>query len=218
MTDDAWKRHANPWSVWTRFAAIPLMILAIWSRVWLGWWCLVPVAAVIVWLWLNPRVFAPVETPTSWAAKGIYGEKLWLKERDRVPPSHLRVLRLLIPIGAAGFVLLVYGLVTLEVWPTVFGATLIVLGSTLADRQARRALREHALACAAVTPQPTRWPRWPSCRAWPRRRGSPRGAGPGASPPHESAGMADDGGRGRAAGRTGVLGARRWFIAAVRGR
>ena len=29
MTDDAWKRHANPWSVWTRFAAIPLMILIV---------------------------------------------------------------------------------------------------------------------------------------------------------------------------------------------
>jgi hypothetical protein len=134
MTDDAWKRHANPWSVWTRFAAIPLMILAIWSRVWLGWWCLVPCAVVIVWLWLNPRVFAPVETPTSWAAKGIYGEKLWLKERDRVPPDHLRVLRLSpacawahVPVGAAGFVLLVCGLVWLEVWPTVFGASLIVL-------------------------------------------------------------------------------------------
>ena len=127
MTDDAWKRHANPWSVWTRFAAIPLMIVAIWSRVWLGWWCLVPVGAVIVWLWLNPHVFAPVETPTSWAAKGIYGEKLWLKERDRVPPDHLKVLRLLVPIGVAGFVLLGYGLVALEVWPTVFGASLIVL-------------------------------------------------------------------------------------------
>ena len=127
MSDDAWQRHANPWSVWTRFAAIPLMILAIWSRVWLGWWCLVPVAAVIVWLWLNPRVFAPVENPTSWAAKGIYGEKLWLKERDRVPPDQLRVLRLLVPVGAAGFVLLVFGVVTLEVWPTVFGASLIVL-------------------------------------------------------------------------------------------
>ena len=124
MTEDAWKRHANPWSVWTRFAAIPLMILAIWSRVWLGWWCLVPVAAVIVWLWLNPRVFAPVENPTSWAAKG---EKLWLKERDRVPPDQLRVLRMLVPIGAAGFVLLTFGVVTLEVWPTVFGASLIVL-------------------------------------------------------------------------------------------
>ena len=51
----------------------PLMILAIWSRVWLGAWAQVP-------------------------------------------------------IGAAGFVLLVYGLVMLDVWPTVFGATLIVLG------------------------------------------------------------------------------------------
>jgi len=101
MTDDAWKRHANPWSVWTRFAAIPLMILAIWSRVWLGWWCLVPIAVVMVWL--------------------------WLKERDRVPRDHLRVLRLLVPVGAAGFVLLAYGLVRLEVWPTIFGASLIVL-------------------------------------------------------------------------------------------
>src|SRR5262249_16839492 len=88
MGDEAWKRHANPWSVWTRFAAIPLMILAIWSRVWLGWWCLVPIAAVIVWLWLNPHVFAPVETPTSWAAKGIYGEKLWLGEREWGAPEH----------------------------------------------------------------------------------------------------------------------------------
>jgi hypothetical protein len=59
----------------------------------------VPIAVVLVWLWLNPRVFAPVETPTSWTSKGIYGEKLWLKERDRVPPDH----------------------------PTVFGACLIVL-------------------------------------------------------------------------------------------
>jgi hypothetical protein len=60
-------------------------------------------------------------------AKGIYSEKLWLKERDRVPPDHLRVLRLLVPVGAAGFVLLTFGLVRLEVWPTVFGASLIVL-------------------------------------------------------------------------------------------
>jgi thiol-disulfide isomerase/thioredoxin len=69
MTDDAWKRHANPWSVWTRFAAIALAIVAIWSRVWLGWWCLVPVALVLAW-----------------------------------------------------------GLITLAVWPTVFGASLIALG------------------------------------------------------------------------------------------
>jgi hypothetical protein len=37
------------------------------------------------------------------------------------------VLPLLIPVGAAGFILLAYGLATLEVWPTVFGASLIAL-------------------------------------------------------------------------------------------
>jgi hypothetical protein len=127
MSDEAWRRHANPWSVSTRFAAIPAMILAIWSRVWIGWWALVPVAATIVWLWLNPRVFPAVTTPCSWAAKGIYGEKLWLRERSKVPPGSLAVLRWLIVPAIVGFALLAWGLVQLLVWPTMFGATLIVL-------------------------------------------------------------------------------------------
>jgi hypothetical protein len=127
MTDEAWQRHANPWSVYTRFAAIPAMILAIWSRVWIGWWALVPVAAVVIWLWLNPRVFPAVTEPRSWAAKGIYGEKLWLLESCSVPLEYRVVLRWLIVPGLCGIVLLAYGLVALLVWPTVFGATLIVL-------------------------------------------------------------------------------------------
>ena len=44
MSDDSWMRHANPWSVWTRYAAFPVLIAAIWSRVWIGWWALLPVA------------------------------------------------------------------------------------------------------------------------------------------------------------------------------
>jgi len=128
MSDETWRRHANPWSVWTRFAAIPLMIVAIWSRVWLGLWCLVPIGLVVGGLWLNPRAFAPVDEPTSWAAKGIYGERLWLTQRRRVPEDTRAVLRLLIVVGGTGFALLAFGLVRLEVWPTVFGATLVVLG------------------------------------------------------------------------------------------
>ncbi|MEU7859260.1 DUF6653 family protein [Nonomuraea sp. NPDC049141] len=128
MTDEAWKRHANPWSVWTRFAAIPLMMLAIWSRTWIGWWSLVPVALVVVWLIVNPHAFPAVERPSSWAAKGIYGEKMWLRDRSLVSGDHRKVQRLLIGVGSAGFALLAWGLVALEVWPAVFGATLIVLG------------------------------------------------------------------------------------------
>jgi hypothetical protein len=127
MTDEVWRRHANPWSVYTRFAAIPAMILAIWSRVWIGWWALLPVAGMIVWLWLNPRIFPAVTTPRSWAAKGIYGEKLWLLEPSSVPPTYRAVLRWLIVPGLSGAVLLAWGLVQLLVWPTIFGATLVIL-------------------------------------------------------------------------------------------
>jgi hypothetical protein len=127
MTDEAWRRHANPWSIYTRFAAIPAMILAIWSRVWIGGWALVPVAVVVVWLWLNPHVFPPVTRPRNWASKGIYGEKLWLLDRSQVPQEHRAILRLLIALGLIGFVLMGRGLWKLRLWPTVFGATLVAV-------------------------------------------------------------------------------------------
>jgi hypothetical protein len=127
MTDEAWRRHANPWSVYTRFAAIPAMILAIWSRAWIGWWALMPVVGVIIWLELNPHVFPGITEPRSWAAKGIYGEWLWLREPSSVPPGLRAVLRWLLIAALAGIVLVVWGLVQLQLWPTILGATLIFL-------------------------------------------------------------------------------------------
>ena len=97
------------------------------SRVWLGWLVSGAGRGGDRLALAEPPRLRTGGKPRSWAAKGIYGEKLWLKERDRVPPDQLRVLRMLVPIGAAGFVLLTFGVVTLEVWPTVFGASLIVL-------------------------------------------------------------------------------------------
>ena len=127
MDDEGWRRHANPLSVWTRFAAIPPLLLGIWSRTWIGWWCLVPIAMVVVWLWLNPHVFPPVDEPRTWAAKGIYGERLWVERGGRLPDEHRTVLRLLVVAGLAGFGLLAWGLVRLEIWPTAFGCTLAVV-------------------------------------------------------------------------------------------
>lgn len=126
MDDEAWRRHANPWSVWTRFAAIPAMLLAIWSRTWIGWWCLVPVALVLVWLVLNVKVFPPVDSPRGWTERGIYGERAWLENRALVSSDHRAVVRFLVVVGSAGFALITWGLVALAVWPTVFGATLVV--------------------------------------------------------------------------------------------
>ncbi len=61
MDDATWERHPNPWSVYTRMLGLPLIALAVWGCAWIGWWSLVPIAAVAVWLWLNPRMFPPRE-------------------------------------------------------------------------------------------------------------------------------------------------------------
>ena len=63
---DAWRRHANPWSVYTRIPVPLLLTAAIWSRVWIGWWSLIPVAAVAVWTLINPRVFPPARSIWAW--------------------------------------------------------------------------------------------------------------------------------------------------------
>jgi hypothetical protein len=54
MEDQDWQRHTNHWSFWTRYLSLPLLVLAGWSRLWLGWWALVPVGLALFWLWVNP--------------------------------------------------------------------------------------------------------------------------------------------------------------------
>lgn len=129
MDDAAWERHASPLSVWTRVAALPLLVLAIWSRVWLGGWCLVPVAAVLVFVYVNPRLFPAPARRDSWAARATYGERLFLARRQRpVPRHHQRAALVLTAVSVAGILPLAHGLWRLEVWPTLFGLALVMGG------------------------------------------------------------------------------------------
>jgi hypothetical protein len=73
MDDRVWRRHANPWSGWTRVTALPLLVLAIWSRVWIGWWAMLAVLAVLAWIWLNPRLFPEPRTLDAWMTRGRAG-------------------------------------------------------------------------------------------------------------------------------------------------
>lgn len=126
MDDLSWRRHANPWSVWTRLAAVPAGVAAVWSRDWIGWWAVLPIAAVVGWLFANTKVFRPVDAG-SWSADGIHGERRWVEQPHRVPSRHRTVLRWLIALGLASGVLLAYGLVTLQVWPTATGTVGLLL-------------------------------------------------------------------------------------------
>ena len=122
MDEAVWSRHASPWSVWTRFTVIPLFTVAAWSRVWLGWSALAPVAAVVLWAWWNPRAFPPPSSTNNWASKGTFGERVFIERRNvDVPPHHMRAAHVLTALTALGALLWLYGLVVLNAWATLAG-------------------------------------------------------------------------------------------------
>lgn len=129
MSEETWKRHANPWSVWTRNTVLPLLVLAVWSRVWVGRWAIALTALAVLWAWLNPRVFPAPASTDNWASKAVLGERVWLQRAEVPLPPHHRVMPTLLgAIAAIGVVPLVIGVVRLDVWPTLFGAALIYCG------------------------------------------------------------------------------------------
>lgn len=58
--------------------------------------------------------FHSVARPVAWASEGIVGERIWARDRAAVP-------------GVVGIAMTGWGLVALDVWPTAFGTTLVVL-------------------------------------------------------------------------------------------
>ena len=72
----------------SRFTVLPLFALAVWSRVWIGWWAVLVVALVCVWAWWNPRAFPPPSSTDTWAAKGTFGERVFLNRKALPIPDH----------------------------------------------------------------------------------------------------------------------------------
>jgi hypothetical protein len=138
LEGEGWERHANPISVWTRFAVPPLLALSIWSRDWIGWWSLVPVVLSVVFMVVNPRLFPKPRSTRNWASKGVFGERVW-SERFAVPaPPQFStpVLNATYATQTVGAVVLVYGLVRFDVVATIAG--LVILQTAKAwyiDRQ-----------------------------------------------------------------------------------
>lgn len=130
MSERTWRRHANPWSVWTRLVTgLPLIGLSVWSRDWIGTWAAVPVLVTVLWLWLNPRVFPEPRSTDNWASQGVLGERIWLVRRCvPIPTHHMAAAKTLLSVGAAGFILFAYGLWQLNLWPTLLGGVVAFFG------------------------------------------------------------------------------------------
>lgn len=129
MSEETWARHANPLSGWSRMSIPPLLVVAVWSRVWLGWWCLVPVALVALWTWWNPRAFPRPARLDSWMSRGVLGERVWLARKvSPIPARHRTMPHVLAIASAIGLGPLGWGLWTLQAWPTLLGLGLVMGG------------------------------------------------------------------------------------------
>ena len=124
MSDAVWARHANPWSCYTRISILPLLALAIWSRVWIGGWAWAAVAVVLVWTWINPRAFPPPASLDNWASRGVLGERVFLNRREEVRAHHRTWAAILSMGSLPGAVAMAWGLWQLDGVLTVCGMVL----------------------------------------------------------------------------------------------
>lgn len=129
MNEYTWERHANPGSVWSRNTVLPMLILAAWSRVWLGWWALIPFVIALLWNWYNPRIFPKPKSTDNWASQAVFGERVWLnRDNIPVPKQHHYLPNILTAIATFGTVLIILGVINFAIWPTVCGLCLVYLG------------------------------------------------------------------------------------------
>ena len=138
LSGDAWTRHANPWSVYTRIPIPAMLTAAIWTYAWIGWWSLVPVAAVCLWAAVNPRVFPPPTSFDHWASKAVLGETHWAGRKEQpIPPRHRTAPSVLIVINTLGLPFIAWGLVELNPWMALFGLAVHMAGKNwFLDRMA----------------------------------------------------------------------------------
>lgn len=127
MDDAIWARHGNPWSVVTRVTVLSLIALAIWSRLWLGWGALVPLAAALACNWINPRLFSAEYDPDTWCTKAVRGERIFLALRGEIAGHHVRMAKILTLGSLPGLIVLAVGLWHLwGVW-AILGCVLVIL-------------------------------------------------------------------------------------------
>jgi hypothetical protein len=129
LEGDAWRRHANPLSVYTRIPIPPLLVAAIWSRTRIGWRSLVPVGLLCAWTAINPRAFPPPRSLDHWASRAVLGETCWARRKEvPVPARHRIAPNVLGAVSALGVPSIVRGLVARNGWMVLFGLAVQMAG------------------------------------------------------------------------------------------
>ena len=131
LNDENWMKHANPWSVWTRYSVLPLIVISFWSRIWIGWWSLLPGLLSLCWMFFNPIFFKKAPSTNNWASQSVLGERVWLnRDTIKIPKTHAVVPNILNGISSIGMILSIYAIITLSFWPAVLGVSLAYIGKS----------------------------------------------------------------------------------------
>lgn len=132
LTDENWMKHSNPVSVWTRYTVLPIIVVAFWSRIWIGWWCLLPGIISVLWMFLNPVFFAKPKSTKNWASKAVLGERVYLnRDQIDIPDIHKTPLfAILNTISLIGLLLAIWATVYFSVWGAVLGVSLAFIGKS----------------------------------------------------------------------------------------
>ena len=130
LTGDKWMRHANALSVWTRFSVLPLIALAIWSRDWIGWYCLIPVALALTWMIVNPLLFPEPRSTRNWASKAVFGERIYADRNAVELPAQFRspALNVANAVSGVGIAVLAQGLIVFAPLPALAGLLITTVG------------------------------------------------------------------------------------------
>ncbi|MDF1695779.1 MAG: hypothetical protein P1U56_08115 [Saprospiraceae bacterium] len=83
-------KNTNPFNVLTQYLLLPILIVLLWNRQWLGWIYIFPLVLIMYWLIFNP-VFPKYSSKNRWASKAILGTDIYLN-RDKIPiPTHHKI-------------------------------------------------------------------------------------------------------------------------------
>lgn len=132
LTPENWLKHSNPWSVYTRYSVLPIIVLAFWSRIWIGWWCLIPGILSLLWMFFNPIFFKKPKSTKNWASRAVMGERVFLnRDNIDIPEIHKTPLyKILNTVSFIGMVLAIWATVNYSVWGAILGVALAYLGKS----------------------------------------------------------------------------------------
>lgn len=131
LNDENWMKHANPWSVYTRYTVLPIIILAFWARIWIAPYHWIAVIVSIAWMFFNPVVFKKPKSTNNWASKCVLGERVYLNRKEiKIPNHHKLAPNILNAIAGIGMTIAIYGTVKLNVPAAVYGTLITYLGKS----------------------------------------------------------------------------------------